>query len=151
MTAGIEVRNAWESRVWSDPAVLILTDRIFMFDVTEDSQFDALKLIHEQRINFFTCQVLRSSVPLIGGSVRYSFRVQVRYFLQQTDEAESTYNAVADRLELVDQLVLTTLGKTWGGTVDYYDGAVPQDVVKVTVDDKECWRGGYTYSGFKTV
>lgn len=64
---------------------------------------------------------------------------------------ESTYNAVVDRLETVDGLVRTGLGKTWSSTVDFYRGGRPAPVTTLTIDGAACWRGGWLYTAEKTV
>jgi hypothetical protein len=77
--------------------------------------------------------------------------VDVQYYLQQEESASSTYNMLVDRLEAVDDLVRSELTGTWDDTVDYYNGGIASDVSVVPIDSKACWKGGFVYTGTKTV
>jgi hypothetical protein len=149
MTTSAQVRTAWQTHVWDSATVSALTDKVYLYDVSQDSQFDAAKLYYDAAVNFFLCLVQRRQELGMSGQVDQTFEVRVTYHLQQTDQPESTYNALLDRLEAVDDLVRTALGGRWQGTVDYWQGGTPDRVTRVEVDGRQCWRGGYTYLGFK--
>lgn len=156
MNTSEDVRNAWQDKVWEHKDVKAMTSRVFLYDVSIDSAFDVGNLYHGTpgrypTINFFLCLVRRQHEPLIMGNTRYTFQVQVQYYLQQEESSSNTYNTLVDRLETVDSLVRTELTGNWDDTVDFYNGGVPQDISVVTIDDKACWRGGFTYLGTKTV
>lgn len=150
MSTSAQVRDAWFQKVWSDESVLEFTERIFLYDVTADSEFDVELLHHNQQINFITCIVQRAHEAMIMNQVKYQYRVQVLYHLQQTDVEGSTFNDVQDRIEIVDGLVISSLGSKWNNTVDYYTGSDARAPELITVSGKRCWRGGYTYLAFKT-
>ena len=150
------IRNAWQDKIWEHGDVKAMTSRVFLYDVSIDSAFDVANLYHGApgkypTINFFLCLVRRQHEPLIMGNTRYTFQVQVQYYLQQEENSSNTYNTLGDRLEIVDSLVRTELTGDWDATVDFYNGGVPQDISVVTIDDKACWRGGFTYIGTKTI
>jgi hypothetical protein len=149
-TLSTDIRDAWQAAVWSSQTVADTAANVYLFDISPESDFDMSKIYADGAINFFLCKTARKSEPLIAGQVRYTFQVVVEYYLQQTAAAESTYNTLADRLEAVDDLVLTALGATWSATVDYYQGGQPLAVASVTIDQRKCWKGGYTYTAFKT-
>ena len=156
MNTSEDVRNAWQEKVWEHKDVKAMTSRVFLYDVSIDSAFDVANLYHATpgrypSINFFLCLVRRQHEPLIMGNTRYTFQVQVQYYLQQEESSSNTYNTLVDRLETVDSLVRTELTGNWDDAVDFYNGGVPQDISVVTIDDKACWRGGFTYIGTKTV
>lgn len=156
MNTSEDVRNAWKDKVWEHKSIQAMTSRVFLYDVSVDSTFDVGNLYHGTpgkypTINFFLCLVRRQHEPLIMGNTRYTFQVQVQYYLQQEESSSNTYNTLVDRLETVDSLVRTELTGNWDDTVDFYNGGVPQDISVVTIDDKACWRGGFTYLGTKTV
>ena len=156
MSTSEDVRNAWKDKVWEHKSVQAMTSRVFLYDVSVDSTFDVGNLYHATpgkypTINFFLCLVRRQHEPLIMGNTRYTFQVQVQYYLQQEESSSNTYNTLVDRLETVDSLVRAELTGNWDNTVDFYNGGVPQDISVVTIDDKACWRGGFTYLGTKTV
>lgn len=150
MSSSSLVRTAWSNKIWTDLTVIGITDRIFLYDVIADSTFDAAKLYYDQQINFFTCLVQRAHEARIMHSTLYQYLVTVTYYKQQTDVEDSTYNDVQDTIEIVDGLVITSLGTTWDSTVDYYTGSNAKSIDLTTIDGKKCWRGGYTYTAFKT-
>jgi hypothetical protein len=151
-----DIRTVWDESVLQHATVQGYTDKTYTYDVSQDSQFDLARLYSDAdgegpRLNFFLCLVQRKAEPLeIGGGTRYTFEVRLEYYLQQTDEAESTFNTLVDRLEAVDDLVQAALGKTWSATVDYWRGGEPLKVATVTIDERACWKGGFTYTAFKT-
>jgi hypothetical protein len=156
VSASEDVRDAWASSLWSHHSVKAMTEKVFLYDVSVDSSFNMAELYYGApgkmpAINFFLCLVRRQHEPLIMGNTRYTFQVRVEYYLQQEESSSNTYNTLVDRLETVDDLVRTQLTGTWGGTVDFYNGGTPQDISVVAIDNKSCWRGGFTYLGTKTV
>lgn len=149
------VRDAWEDKIWEHKDVKAMTSRVFLYDVSVDSAFNMAELYYAApgkypTINFFLCLVRRQHEPLIMGNTRYTFEVRVEYYLQQEESSSNTYNTLVDRLETVDDLVRTELTGNWDDTVDFYNGGTPQDISVVTIDNKACWRGGFTYLGTKT-
>ena len=156
MSTSEDVRTAWQDKVLEHKDVKAMTSRTFLYDVSVDSAFDVASLYHQASgryptINFFLCLVRRQHEPLIMGNTRYTFQVQLQYYLQQEESSSNTYNTLVDRLETVDSLVRTELTGNWDDTVDFYNGGAPQDISVVTIDDKACWRGGFTYIGTKTI
>lgn len=157
MTTGAQVRTVWQDNIFNAPSVAAFTSRGYLYDVLADSQFEAAKLYHDPQdggmpqVNFFVCLVRRAQRMELLRGLEQTFEVRLTYYLQQTDVGGPQYNLVADRLELVDDLVRTALGKTWGGTVDYYTGGEPDRIDVAAVDDRQCWRGGATYLGFKAI
>jgi hypothetical protein len=155
MSSSEVVRAAWQDKIWQHKDVRAMTPRTFLYDVSIDSAFNVANLYYGApgkypTINFFLCLVRRQHEPQIMGNTRYTFQVQVQYYLQQEENSSSTYNILADRLETVDDLIRTELTGTWDNTVDYYNGGVPNDISVVTIDNKACWKGGFTYLGIKT-
>lgn len=156
MTTSQAIRTAWQDKIWEHKDVQSMTSRVYLYDVSIDSAFDIANLYYGApgkypTINFFLCLVRRQHEPLIMGNTRYTFQVQVQYYLQQEENSSNTYNTLGDRLEIVDNLVRAELTGNWDGTIDFYNGGAPQDISVVTIDDKACWRGGFTYIGIKTV
>ena len=156
MSSSADVRTAWQDNIWTDKAIAPMTSKVFLYDVSVDSAFNMAELYYGApgkypTINFFLCLVRRQHEPLIMGNTRYTFQVTVQYYLQQEESSSNTYNTLVDRLETVDNLVRSNLGGSWGNTVDFYNGGTPQDISVVTIDNKACWRGGFTYLGTKTV
>jgi hypothetical protein len=156
MTSSLEVRTAWEEKIWSNTSVKAMTTRAFLHDVSVDSSFNMAQLYYAPSgkmptINFFLCLIKRSHEPQIMGNTRYTFEVRVEYYLQQEESSSNTYNTLVDRLETVDDLVRTQLTGSWNDTVDFYNGGTPQDISVAIIDNKSCWKGGFVYLGIKTV
>ena len=145
-----DIETAWEGAIWQHSDILEMTSNIYPYDVSAESEFDIDKLCLEGEVNFFLAKTSRASEPILTQSTRYTFQVQVEYYLQQTDIAESTYRTLRDRLETLDNLVLTQLGKTWTATVDYWPGGNPQPIKEVTISGRRCWFGAIVYTAFKT-
>jgi hypothetical protein len=145
-----DIETAWESAIWQHSDILEMTSNIYPYDVSAESEFDIDKLCLEGEVNFFLAKTSRASEPILTQSTRYTFTVVVEYYLQQTDIAESTYRTLRDRLETLDDLVLTSLGKTWTATVDYCPGGNPQPIREVTISGRRCWFGAIVYTAFKT-
>lgn len=156
MSTSEVVRAAWQDKIWSNKTVTVMTPRIFLYDVSVDSTFNMAELYYGAPgkypvLNFFICLTRRQHEPLIMGNTRYTFSVQVDYYLQQEENSSSTYNMLVDRLETVDNLVRAELTGNWDSTVDFYNGGVPREVSVITIDNKACWRGGFIYQATKTV
>jgi hypothetical protein len=149
-STSVDIEIAWNSKVWEQDVIQSFTPLFYPYDVSAESEFDIDKLTHEGMVNFFLAKTQRRLEPILTAQTRYTYQVQVEYYLQQTDVAESTYGTVRDRLETLDSLVLTSLGKTWSGTVDYYQGGNPLPLRQVTISERKCWFGGIVYTAFKT-
>ncbi len=146
-----DVEEAWASLLWNHPDVLARTTNIYPYDVSAESEYDIDKLCLDGIVNFVLAKTARESTPLIMNQTRYTFQVQVEYYLQQTDIAESTNRTVRDYLEEIDDLVLSTLGGTWGDTVDYWNGGKITPPKSVTISERKCWFGVIVYTAFKTI
>lgn len=158
MTLSTAIEAAWKDNLFTRSEFLEFTDRVFFYDVSLDSTFRIADLyysdgVQQPLINFFLCIVARqreeNQVAGGGAGTRYTFQVRLEYYLQQTDVEGSTYQTHRNRLEAVDDLIRPVLGSRWMNTVDYWQGGVPLQPSTVTIDDRACWRGGYTYTAFK--
>lgn len=155
MSTAEEVRTAWATHLWQDDTVQVITPQIHDYDILAQSQKEVTKFYAESDggmiVNFFTYVVQRAQDPGLGGQIEQTFRVEVNYYLQQTDIAGENYNLVEDRLGTVDDLVYTVLGATWRQTVDFFNGGEPRRIEAVTLDGKSCWRGGLTFQATKKI
>ncbi len=160
MSSSAAVRAAWNTAIWTHATVTAITTSIYAYDIIQDldSKKEVSRLYYNQKINFFMYQVVRSrTTPELRGGTsnieHYAYEVLVSYALER-DLAETTtssahYNTVIDRLETVDGLVLSQLGKTWGNTVQYGDMQTVNPPKLVKLDGKECWLGSNLYVGKK--
>lgn len=146
-----EVRTAWESLVWDNATTQTYTSKIYGYPIDVESELDAEKLYYDQKINFFTYTVTRSSAPRLSATRELRFQVVILYFLQQEDEKDNKLATLENRLDAIDTLVYSTLGTDWNGTFDHYleSESIPAD--SVVVDGRRCWRGGFSYNAIKTI
>lgn len=151
MTTLLQVRNAWQTKVWNQSSVQDITDKIYLYDPTVESESDFANLVCDQKVNYFTCIILREQAPLIMGQVKQSFQVTVTHYLQQADQEESNFNTLLDHLATVDDLVGSSLTGTWNSTIDYSSGSSLSKPELVKVSGVVCWKAAYTYLGTKTI
>lgn len=150
MVTSADIEAQWAQNIWNTDTILSYSPLFYPYDVSAESEFDVEKLMDEGIVNFFITKTQRRMEPILAQQTRYTIQVQVEYYLQQTDIAENTYRTVRDRLEALDDLVLANLGKTWGGTVDYYSGGQPLPLKTVPISGRQCWFGGIVYTAIKT-
>lgn len=146
-----DIEAVWLSEIWQSPTVAAITPNCLQYDVSVQNEVDVALLSYNGEINFFMAKTLRRAQPIIMNQTRYTFQVEVSYYLQQADIAQNTYQTVRDRLEEVDDLVLTALGVRWNDTVDFWEGGVPTNPREIEISEKICWTGTITYSAFKTL
>lgn len=159
MSTSSQIRSAWSSGVWSNATITAITTKIYSYDLVASikSKPEAASMYYNQAINFFTYTVNRTRVSqeikgASGSAQRYEFEVIVNYYLQKdlTDAAQN-YNNVIDRLETVDGIVISGLAKTWASTVSYYEMSGILTPTLIELDDREVWRGGYSYKAVQQV
>lgn len=148
--ASADIEAVWLTAIWSHRTILDMTPIFFPYDVSVESEFDLDRLCYEGQVNFFLAKTQRLAEPLIINQTRYTFGVEVQYYLQQADISENTYPIVRDRLETLDDLVRSELSKTWEGTVDYSPGGRPTPLRQVPIGGRQCWTGGIAYTAIKT-
>lgn len=150
MSTSATIRTAWDAAIWQHATVRGWTDKIYAYDILADSQFAVAKFAYQGKINFFTYEATRESALELSRQLTYQHQMVVTYYLQQTDMAESTYNTLVDRLETLDDLVISQLGSRWSNSVDFYNGAQLSGVKIVEIDAKRCWTSSYTYLATKS-
>jgi hypothetical protein len=145
-----DIEAVWQNTVWEHPDIVAITPNAYQYDVSVQSELDFNLLCHEAEVNFFLAKTLRRAEPILTQQTRYTFQVEVSYYLQQADIAQNTYRTVRDRLETLDDLVHTALGKSWGSTVDFWQGGIPTAIREIEISERICWTGAITYTAFKT-
>ena len=151
MSTPAQIRAAWLAGIWNHATVQAYTTKIYDYDITLKSQKEAAKFRHNTLINFFTYLTTRGhQFPEIGGLsssaiVHFSYQVEIRHYLEAGTEGDN-FNAVIDRLAAIDGLVVTQLGSTWDGVVDFYrPQQEPPTVTLIELDNKSVWLGVYRY------
>ncbi len=159
MTTSSDIRAIWKSEIFDSATIQAITTKCYAYDAIAAvvSTSEDASLYFQQQINFFTylCS-RRSETGSIRGTnttaSRFSHNVQVTYYLEKDiGEEDQNYNLTIDRMETLDSMVISELGKTWGSTVDYYEQIDLIEPSLINLDDREVWRVGYTYRGYKTV
>jgi hypothetical protein len=146
-----DIEAAWLTAIWQNATFTALNSQALFYDVTVDSGSDAAALRLLGVVDFFTCLTLRQSVAGMVQSREITYQVVVTRYLQQTDSAQSTYLTVRNNLEVVDDLVLSSLGPSWSNTVGFYNGGRPSQITTVTIDGVKCWKGSMTYAAQKQI
>ncbi len=155
MTTSAQIRSAWNTAIWTHATVTALTTQIFAFDAVQQpvAQVEINNFYYQQKINFFTYLTMRTTKQQdIAGTAlatKTIHTVQVFYYLEK-DLTNSAYNYTncIDRLETVDGLVRSQLGKTWTSTVNYWEMLDALSPVVVELDGKKVWRASYTYTAY---
>lgn len=157
MSTSSAIRTAWQTKIFDHATVIDYTTQTFLYDVDQNIKagVEVGDLYYLQQINFFKCLVFRSRItPVVGGGTsnvtRFVFDVELSYYLEKDlSDSGINYNNVIDRLEAVDSLVISQLGKTWDSTVDFAEMINAQGPQIITLDEKDVWRGTYTYRAFR--
>ncbi len=155
MTTAADIEVAWTASVWTADSVeafssLVLTRAISEFSEAETSPFHDHDLAE---INFFSFVVTRKPLNSIiaggtTGSTQYQFDVRVSYY--RTIDAEGTnHDLTRDGIEAVDDVVRSALGKTWGGTVDFFEYGDTKPPTRGEVDGTPVWEASQTYRATK--
>lgn len=150
MSVPSDIRKAWSDQIWINGKVTNITQQIFDFDVTNDSQFEISKFYPDgsDEVNFFTYLVLRAPEPgsdSIGVDKRkYLHRVDVNYYLE-ADTRGLNFNKVIDRLITIESLVDSELGTRWDNTVDFFNLETVNPPTEVIIENKAVWRGQNIY------
>jgi hypothetical protein len=153
------IRAILKSAIFDSATIAAITSKAYSFDILANigSVSEDALLYHEQQINFFTYLVTRKSET---GSIRgnntaasrFSYEVQIAYHLKKdVGEADFNFNTLIDRLETLDDMILSVLGKTWSSNFDYYELTEFSAPTLKTLEEREFWSASYTYIGYKTV
>ena len=159
MTTSAQILAAWKAAVFDHADLQAETRRCFDYDAIADigSLGEDSALRFNQRINFITyLTARRTETGSIRGTNtvvdRYTHQLDVDYYLEKNlSNASQNYNEAIRVIELVDDLVRSELGKTWGDTVDFYQFTDLRRPQLIDLDGKKVWRVGHSYIGTKTV
>lgn len=158
MTTSAEVRAAWKTKVFDQAALQAITGKGLFFDPLQDlSSTTERKLVtHATETNFFHLTVHRTrfnkEIKGTGTDSRHEFTVRAFYTIEKNPGVDDRrFNGVVDALEAMDDLVRSSLGKTWNSTVDFYEMVAIQETQILVVGDLTLWRGGYQYRAVKQI
>ena len=144
-----DVRSAWDSAILEHATLTALTDKIYNYDVNPESTKEFSLLRYDQKINFFRFLISRATKNLMMGQTLRIFEVRCIYSKQLTVDG-SGYTDVTDALEVVQDLVETSLGPTWGDTVDYYRNQdTPPKMIQSRIENIPVWTGEYLFTGYQ--
>lgn len=147
LTRSEAIRAAWRSAVWSHADILDITDVVIEHDLAEDSWNELTKLRYNQEINFFAFRVSRAIVYLMGSKISLLFSVNISY-VREVDTEGANYNACLDAIEVLQELVLSELGSTWGSTVGTgYPQQTPPNISVSSVGEERVFKADFNYTG----
>lgn len=156
MSTTAQIRSAWDTKIWEHATTTALTTNIHSFDIASNIKgtVERQAIRFAQQINFFqVLYALReaqlSELRAAATAGRFKHGVQVFYYLQK-DATQTHYNenTLVDRLETIDSLVASSLGKSWNSTVSYYELTRVIAPELIELDAVDVWRGGYEYTAF---
>ena len=159
MTTSAAVLSAWQTAIFAHASIKAETPHVFAYDITADiaSMGEFTAGIHDQIQNFFTLLTYRETVDdnlraSNTSASRFVHTVEVDYYLEKKlSESDLNYNEAIRVIELLDDLVRSELGKTWGGTVNFYKLSALRRPQLVDIAGRKVWRVGHTYTGTKSV
>lgn len=153
MSTAADVRAAWLASVFSDVTLTTITDKIYDYDagaLAEESEQHLAKLKFDQRFNFISYDIRRAQTfNVIKNQVEFTYPVEIQIVREALLDGTGFIEAI-DTFETIFTLVTSTLGLTWGGTVqgfNFQDGA--PTITQTSIDGKPVWAALYTYEGFK--
>ena len=149
MSTAAQVRTAWQTNVFDHATVTAITSNAVTAEFKELTRKHLEGLIENQEINFFNYLVSRTpQQDQISGAalVLYLYEVEVNYYRESKPD-RTNYVTALDAFETVGDRVLSGLGSTWGGTVDFHTLPEEQpEVSEVIINNRECWRVTQTYT-----
>jgi hypothetical protein len=155
MTIGIStIRDLFQTKIFNHATIQGITTKTFNYDIDISTDKDLNNLKHNQRINFFSYQALRSidyEITSMNGNANdygYRYEVQINYYLESENKSES-FNQVIDRMEIIENLIHSELGIRWDNTVEVFrqEGNSLPEII--TIQDIECWKMTSLYVGLK--
>lgn len=154
MTASTSIETAWTAAIWQDASITSITDKIYLYPITKESETEAARYYFNSKINFIEALTTRAefyqeSARILGRAVTFQFIVTVNYYKEIDPEAEA-YGDVRNFFETLTDLVRNDLDSNWSNTVDFYrPQEVPPEIEEVTLDGRRSWRGTYKFIGTK--
>ena len=152
---GAAVRAAWVTSIANNSQIIAITPNFYDYDITAaiNSKTELRKLYdNNNKINFFKLIVSRQSKDAevratSSTSSLYEYDLEIVYYLEK-DISETSWNAniASDRIELVDQLVRSQLGKRWSNTVNFWQMSGFLSTRLIDLDGKAVWQVGYSYA-----
>jgi len=151
MTIAIEdVQTAWNTYVFQNASVQLVTENYFFYDIVQDSERELNRLYFNQEMNFFQALITEGQNFISLNELERVFRVEVVYFREKDTEGVN-YIATRNALSLILETVRSGLGYTWNESVDLY---TPQSgtfqIAQVDFADEKLWRGSLTFDGLKS-
>ena len=157
MTSSSEIRSAWTTAIAQHATAQAMTTRWYDYDVDAaiESTAEDVRLLHLQRVNFATYLATRinDSQNVRGGAgiSGHSFSVILSRFLERDVTLSGDgQNVAIDDMDALDDLIVSQLGKTWSGTVDYWrlDSGFQKPEI-INLNDRAVWRVRAEYRAFK--
>lgn len=153
------VRAAWKAGVFDHDDVQAITPNAFQFDAVAhlESKSEAIALFEDAEVNAFQYLVSRTREENeVGGAaiviLEDTYTVEVTYTREKdTEQDDQNYNVAVDALDTVVTLALTELGRTWGGTVEFWRQTAQVRPRLALVDGRECWQCSATFEGVQKV
>lgn len=142
------IDSAWLSNVWQNATILGYTDKILQRPIGTDSERELQDIRFEQYINCIEALTTRQVARGTTNVTYYEFKVEVTYY-RKKDPQGLNWSEVRDFFEDLYSTVNSSLGSTWGGTVDFWRAQTePAQITEFTLDKEAVWKGNFSYTGF---
>lgn len=151
MSTSAQVQTAWNNAIWTDAAILEITDKVYGFDITTVSEKETGRLNFNSEVNYFQYLIKRSAEIQGTQQLLYTFTVDVSY-TRFHDVDGDNWIAVRDAFETLIDLVRSDLGVSWTQTVDFWrpqEG--PVEISQIDFEGEPAWRGTYRFTGYQTI
>lgn len=148
------IRDLFTDKIFNHSTIQNQTAKIFDYDVEITTDNDLTFLRYQQKINFYSFQVLRSinyEITSNNGNANdygYDYEILINYFLEAENKRDA-YNLVIDRLEALDDLIHSTLGIRWNDNVDLFRQSQIDLPQIESIQNVECWKMSVLYTGLK--
>ena len=153
MTTSASLETQWDTYVWSHEDIEEITEKVYFYAVTEDSEFELEKLFKDGELNFFQCLIARESLKEVTQRVRHKFTAEISYYRTKSEDPTGlNWTAVRDAFETLYDTVQSSLGESWNETVDYWEPQEgPPEIVEVQLGSEKVWRGSYRFFAYKEI
>lgn len=152
-TTAKTIRDLFKSQVFDHADILAYTNKTFNYDIEITTDKDLNNLKYDQKINFFSYQVLRSinyditSMDGNANSYGYMYEVQINYYLEAEQNREA-FNSCIDGMEKIEDTIHGQLGISWDSNVSNFrqeENGLPEII---TIQEIECWKMTSLYTGY---
>jgi hypothetical protein len=145
------IRTLVNTEIMAHASITAITDRAFDYDPLALTAKNINNLKYDQRINFFSFQVLRSidlDATSLNGNVGYGYSVECLFnYILEANQPQESYNQVIDRIEILDNLIISELGTRWSNNFNIARQSNSQLPEEILIDNVRCFKASVLWTG----